>query len=82
MSMEEVRQWLKYLEVGGKELILSLEDSRLERFLLKHYNFDDSVRRLNSQILMSLEKATTSVNSKRKMNYRPVINFSIKLRVQ
>ena len=79
VSMEEVRQWLKYLEVGGKELILSLEDSRLESFSLKHYNFDYSVRGLKSQIRMSLEEAAKSVNTKRKMNYRPVIKFSIRV---
>ena len=80
MSMEEVRQWLKYLEVGGKELILSLEDSRLERFSLKHPNFDYSVRDLKSQVRMSLEEAAKSVNSKRKMNYQTIIKFSIHVR--
>ena len=34
VSLEEAREWCRCLEVGGKEFILSLEDSRLEIFLL------------------------------------------------
>ena len=31
-SLEEKIEWLQHVEVGGKEFILSLEDSRLESF--------------------------------------------------
>ena len=34
MSLEEAREWLQHVEIGGKEFILSLEDSHLESFSL------------------------------------------------
>ena len=88
VSLEEAREWLHRLEVGGKEFILSLEDSCLEMFLLAHrtikddkqYFMEDSVLHvpyLTSQIKMSFNEAAASVNMTRKMNYLPEINFDI-----
>ena len=77
VSVEEVKQWLNYVEVGGKEFILSLEDSRLRTFSLTLSNFDSSIRDLKSQICMSLKRTATSVNSAREMNYLPAIYFRI-----
>ena len=35
---ERAKEWLQYLEVGGKELLQSLEDSHVQSFLLLlHY---------------------------------------------
>ena len=81
VSEEKTRQWLKYVRVGGKEFILSLEDSRLASFSLSHphYDFMSSLRDLNSQICMSLKEVATSVNLKRKMNCLPEIKFSISI---
>ena len=71
MSLEEAGEWYRRLEVGGKEFILSLEDSCLESlFLLTHC-------KLKSQIQMSLERVATSVNLKRKMNDLPEIEFTL-----
>ena len=80
-SEEKIRQWLEYVEVGGKEFILSLEDSRLESFSLSHphYNFMSSLRDLKSQICISLKEAAASVNSTKKMHYLPEIKFSISI---
>ena len=64
-----------YIDVGGKEFILSLEDSCLESFQLTFYNYTLD---LNSEICMSLEEAATSVNTRRKMNYLTEIEFSIR----
>ena len=76
MSLEEAGEWYRRLEVGGKEFILSLEDSCLESlFLLTHCNLESSTHDLKSQIQMSLKRATTSVNLKRKMNDLPEIEF-------
>ena len=78
VSLEEAREWYQTLEVGGKEFILSLEDSRLESlFLSTHYNLESSTHDSKSQIQMSLERAATSVNLKRKMNDLPEIKFII-----
>ena len=79
-SLEEAREWYRRVEVEGKEFILSLEDSRLESFvLLTHYNLhiSSSIQDLQSQIHTSLEGAATLVNSKRKINYLPEIEFSV-----
>ena len=77
MSVEEEIEWLQQVEVGGKELILSLKDSHahLESFSLEFYNFKSSVLGLQSQVRMSLEGAATSVNLTRKMNNLPEIKF-------
>ena len=78
-----VREWYQRVEVGGNEFILSLKDSHLGSFWLhvdtSSRNLESSihVHDLQSQILMLLEGAATSVNSKRKMNYLPEIKFSI-----
>ena len=77
VSLEEAREWLQHVEVGGKEFILSLEDSRLESFSLVNFNLKSSLHDLKSQICMSLEEAATSVNKTRKMNYLPEIRFTI-----
>ena len=74
VSLEEERLWLNCVEAGGKEFILSMEDSRLEIFSLSHYNSKLSLQL--SQI--ALEGAAASVNSTRKMNNLPEIEFVIK----
>ena len=69
LSLEETREWYRHVEVGGKEFILSLEDSCLESlFLLTHCNLEYSTHDLKSELQMSLERAATSVNLKRKTN--------------
>ena len=81
VSMEEAitREWYQYVEVGGKEIILSLKNSHLKSFSLytfSHY-FTSFIHDLKSQIRISLKGAVTSVNSTRKLNYLPEIKFSI-----
>ena len=71
VSLEEERLWLNCVEAGGKEFILSMEDSRLEIFSLSHYNSKLSLQL--SQI--ALEGAAASVNSTRKMNNLPKLNL-------
>ena len=86
VSLEEKREWYQCVEVGGKELILSLEDSRLlESFWLTHgnlhssmYTFESSTFDLRIQIDMSLEGVARSVNFTRKMNYLPEVQFYIR----
>ena len=80
VSLEKEREWYQRVEEGGKELILSLEDSHLERFLLRHYKNDSSLHDLKSQICMSLKEAAASVNLKRKMNYLPKIKLYISVK--
>ena len=81
VNLEEAREWLKYVEVGGKQFILSLKDSNLKNFSLTHSNLNSLSMRtphdLTSQICASLKEAAISVNSTRKMNHRPEIEFSI-----
>ena len=81
VCLEEASEWYRCLEVGGKEFILSLEDSRLENFLLiiKHYNFNLTLICLKFEVCLSLKGAATSVNTTRKMNYLPEIKFSIRI---
>ena len=79
VSLEEAGEWYQRLEVGGKEFILSLEDSCLESlFLVTDYNLESSIHDLKSQIQMSLKRAATSVNLKRKMNDLPKIEFILR----
>ena len=75
VSLEGAREWYWCVEVGGKEFILSLEDSHLESFSITH-NKRSSVRHLKLQLQKSL-KAAASVNMTRKMNYLSEIKFSI-----
>ena len=75
VNLEEARErWLKYVEVGGEQLIRSLEDSCLKSFSLTHLN--SSAHDL-TQICTSLEGAAASVNSKRKEKSKHKVEFSI-----
>ena len=71
VSREKVSEWYHDIEVGGKELIMSLEDSHLESvqlipFSLSHYEH-----------LLQLQSTIDSVNSARHKKGLPNINFSI-----
>ena len=79
VSVMEAREWYRRVEIGGGDFILSLENCRLKNFSLTHYNLMSSIHDLKSQVRMSLEEATTSVNLTRKMNYLPEIKFLIRI---
>lgn len=71
MHMVKASDWFYYLEVGGKELILSLEDSHLESFQLIILN--ESSRFRDS---LQIKTAVDSVNSARYKKGLPSISFS------
>ena len=78
VSEEKIRQWYQRVEVGVKEFILSLEDSRLESFSFDTHNyFMLTFHGLESQISMSVKRAEVAVNTTRKINCLPEIQFSI-----
>ena len=80
VSLGEAKEWYRRVEIGGKEFILSLEDSRLKCFSIKHYahyKLTSSVQGLLSKICMSLIEAAASVNSTRKKKHLLEIKFSI-----
>ena len=76
MSVEEAIEWYQHLEIGGKEFILSLEDSHLESFSLNPLGFG-RFKDLNTQACRSLKAAALSVNSARIKKKLPYIHFTI-----
>ena len=73
---ENDREWYHSVEVGAKELILSLEDSHLESFeLIPVFSF---TRSLGAYIhSLQLQTAIDSVNSARHKKGLPNIHFTI-----
>ena len=73
-SIDKEREWYHSVEVGAKELILSLEDSHLESFeLIPVFSYKSSL----SIHPLRLQTAIDSVNSARHKKGLPNIHFEI-----
>ena len=72
-------EWYQRVAVGGKDFILSLKNSHLKRFSLRTYSdyfiYNYSIHSFVLDIGMSLVDAAETVNSARKKNNLPEIEF-------
>ena len=79
-SEEEVIEWLQRVEVGGKELIMSVEDSRhlktLHLSLFSNFLESSSLSVVKLETCTSLEAVVASVNSVRSEKSYCALNFS------
>ena len=79
-SEEEVEEWYRCVEVGGKELILSMKDNRhLETLHLEFFSTfleSSSLSAIRSETHASLEAAVASVNSVRSEKSYCLLYFS------
>ena len=80
LTEERAKEWLQYLEVGGKELLQSLEDSHVQSFhLLLHYK---TKKCLQSHLLESsrqaIKETAATVNAaRRQKGLGPDIDISL-----
>ena len=77
LSVKEQKEWHQHLEIGGKELMKSMEDSHIEMIWLKIIapRECETVERIKSQTETSLKVVAASVNSIRGGKKLPSINF-------
>ena len=73
----KVREWYQHVQVGGNEFILSLEDSRFEKFWFKMSLGSSSFNDLETQTYASLKKTSAYVNSERNKKKLQDILFEI-----
>ena len=76
-TMEKAKEWLQCVEVGGKNLIQSQEDSPLEiLYLVIDYIPDESdIRLYVEQVCQALEATAATVNTARQEKGLPHIEF-------
>ena len=80
LTKERAKEWLEYLEVGGKELVQSLEDSRVDSFhLLLHHNTENCLQSYLSinPCRQAIEATVLSINSTRTQKGLPDIQLDI-----
>ena len=75
VSGKDVKEWFEQVEVGGRELILSLEDSRLEELELLLFTWTEPAIFDTKQTITSLQAAAKSVNSARSYKKLTPITF-------
>ena len=79
-SEEEVEEWLQCVKVGGRKLILLMEDNHhLETLDLEVFSTfleSSSLFAINSETRTSLEAAVASVNAVRRDKSYCALNFS------
>ena len=74
---ERAKEWLQCVEVGGKELVQSLEDSHLQIVYLKlNYSTHSKLHQLSHQSIQALEATAETVNTARQKGL-PTIHFSL-----
>ena len=76
-TVEKAKEWLQCVEVGGKNLIQSQEDSQLQRLhLVINYNMPKSdIRLYMEQVRQALEATAETVNTARQEKGLPHIEF-------
>ena len=78
-TVEKAKEWLQCVEVGGKNLIQSQEDSQLQTLnLIIHYNMSESdIELYVKQVCQALEATAATVNTARQEKGLPHISFII-----
>ena len=84
LSSDEVIEWYQQVEVGGKEIILSVEDNRhLETLHLSSFSTfleSSSLSAVKLETRTSLEAVVASVNSVRSEKSYCALKFSCTIR--
>ena len=75
-GMKKAREWLECLEIGGKDLIQSQENSLLQTLILDIHCNDSNVKPLE-EVLQTLKATAATVNTARQQKGLPHIDFSI-----
>ena len=76
-DMKKAREWAECLEIGGKDLIQSQENSLLELFLLTIYCNESNIQPLLKQVQQTLKVTAATVNTARQQKGLPHIVFFI-----
>ena len=76
-TVEKAKEWLQCVEVGGKNLIQSQEDSQLQTlYLVIHYIMSESdIELYVEQVRQALEATAATVNTARQEKGLPHIEF-------
>ena len=78
-TVEKAKEWLQCVEVGGKDLMQSQEDSQLQTLYLEiQYNMPESdIRLYVEQVCQALKVTAETVNTARQEKGLPHIKFNI-----
>ena len=77
LDMKEAREWAECLEIGGKDLIQSQENSLLQTLILNIYFNDSEQKPLLKQVRQTLKVTAATVNTARQQKGLPHIHFFI-----
>ena len=75
---KHAKEWLQCVEVGGKDLIHSQEDSQLQALYLETFNMPEfDITLYVKQVRQALEATAATVNTARQEKRLPHIEFTI-----
>ena len=75
--MKKAREWVECLEIGGKDLIQSQENSLLQTLTLNIYCIDSNIRPLLEQVRQTLEVTAATVNTARQQKGLPLLHHVV-----
>ena len=73
-DMRKAREWAECLEMGGKDLIQSQENSLLQTLYLKIYRVDSNKEPLLEQVQQTLKVTAATVNTARQQKGLPLLH--------